>query len=185
MRPKFGDGKHKHRLCIVLGSGGHTTEMFRMLQGVALDAFEPRLYVIATSDSHSEAKMNEFESSINRQFDSVRIPRSREVNQSWTSSVVTTMAASIASLQLVISHQPEVLLCNGPGTCVPLAVFAVLLTRLRLAKPCKVIYIESFARVRRLSLSGLLLHRIVDQFVVQWPQLKTRYPHAVYKGRLV
>ncbi|GAB4831065.1 hypothetical protein Ancab_005077 [Ancistrocladus abbreviatus] len=37
-----------------------------------------------------------------------------------------------------------------------------------------IFYVESIARVRRLSLSGLLLYkpRIADQIYVQWPQLK-------------
>ena len=33
------------------------------------------------------------------------------------------------------------------------------------------IYIESWARVRTLSLSGRILKPLVDRFLVQWPQL--------------
>lgn len=35
----------------------------------------------------------------------------------------------------------------------------------------QLIYIESFARVQRLSLSGKILHHFVDRFLVQWPAL--------------
>jgi hypothetical protein len=62
------------------------------------------------------------------------------------------------------------LLCNGPGTCVPLC-FAAFLARVFLFRPCSVVFIESFCRVQSLSLSGLLLYPLVDEFVVQWPQL--------------
>lgn len=50
-----------------------------------------------------------------------------------------------------------------------------------------IFYIESIARVKKLSLSGLLLYklRIADQFFVQWPQLKQKYPRACYAGRLM
>ena len=34
----------------------------------------------------------------------------------------------------------------------------------------RIIYVESFARVNSLSLSGKLLKRFVDTFVVQWPE---------------
>jgi hypothetical protein len=41
------------------------------------------------------------------------------------------------------------------------------------------VFIESFCRVQSLSLSGLLLYPLVDEFVVQWPQLVARQqqPH--------
>ncbi|WVZ74117.1 hypothetical protein U9M48_022339 [Paspalum notatum var. saurae] len=50
-----------------------------------------------------------------------------------------------------------------------------------------IFYIESIARVKKLSLSGLLLYklRIADQFFVQWPQLQQKYPRAYYAGRLM
>jgi len=53
---------------------------------------------------------------------------------------------------------------------VPLC-FAAFVRRVFLFRPCSIVFIESFCRVQSLSLSGLLLYPIVDQFVVQWPQL--------------
>ena len=50
----------------------------------------------------------------------------------------------------------------------------------------RIVYIESIARVSTLSLSGKLLYhlRIADLFLVQWQELKDRFPRAVYAGRL-
>jgi hypothetical protein len=33
----------------------------------------------------------------------------------------------------------------------------------------EIIYVESFARVTSLSLSGKILKSVVDEFIVQWP----------------
>jgi beta-1,4-N-acetylglucosaminyltransferase len=57
----------------------------------------------------------------------------------------------------------------------------------------KVIYVESFARVKSLSLSAKLLKPFVDTFVVQWPQAgpeteagsPAETGHVKYKGWLV
>lgn len=51
---------------------------------------------------------------------------------------------------------------------------------------CRIVYVESIARVRKLSLSGLLLYasRLADLVLVQWPELQARYPRAVHVGRL-
>jgi beta-1,4-N-acetylglucosaminyltransferase len=48
------------------------------------------------------------------------------------------------------------------------------------------VYIESIARVRKLSLSGLILYRlrVADSLLVQWPELQARYPRSVHAGRL-
>jgi len=55
---------------------------------------------------------------------------------------------------------------------------------LGLAAP-RVIYIESFARVEALSLSGKLLYPFVDRFIVQWQQLAEKAKRAEFHGLLV
>lgn len=47
------------------------------------------------------------------------------------------------------------------------------------------IYVESLARVHKLSLSGTLLRGITDRFIVQWKQLADKYPGVEYYGILV
>ena len=51
--------------------------------------------------------------------------------------------------------------------------------------PTKMVYVESFARVRDLSLTGKLVYLWVHEFVVQWPQLLASYPGARYLGKLM
>ncbi len=46
----------------------------------------------------------------------------------------------------------------------------------------KVIFIESFARVNELSLTGRLLYNHVNRFIVQWPELSEEYDKAVVGG---
>ena len=52
--------------------------------------------------------------------------------------------------------------------------------------PCKIIYVESIARTRKLSLSGKILYhlRIADLLMVQWQELTTLYPRTKFAGRL-
>ena len=100
------------------------------------------------------------------------------------------------------------MLVNGPGTCVPICLAALVyrcaaphsqplalsllhackgLTeccRLVLWRRCWLVYVESIARVDTLSLSGKILYRIADQMFVQWPQLQHKYPRALCVGRL-
>ncbi|XP_036045181.1 UDP-N-acetylglucosamine transferase subunit ALG14 homolog isoform X2 [Onychomys torridus] len=173
-------------LLIVAGSGGHTTEMLRLV-GSLSRAYSPRHYVIAESDGMSASKIHSFERSRAErdstaecpQYHLHRIPRSREVQQSWLSSIVTTLHSMRFSFPLV--HQ---VLCNGPGTCVPICVSALLLGILGIKKVI-IVYVESICRVETLSLSGKILRHLSDFFIVQWPTLKEKYPKSVYLGRIV
>jgi hypothetical protein len=58
--------------------------------------------------------------------------------------------------------------------------------RLLFLSDCRILYVESIARVRKLSLSGYILYfsRMADQFFVQWPELQARFPRSTYAGRL-
>jgi beta-1,4-N-acetylglucosaminyltransferase len=52
-------------------------------------------------------------------------------------------------------------------------------------KHIHIVYVESFARVQTLSLTGKLLYYVVDSFLVQWSELVVKYPRAVYNGVVV
>ena len=81
-----------------------------------------------------------------------------------------------------VSATPDLILVNGPGTAV-IVVFASLILRFlaldrsawaRVRRPTRTIYIESWARVKKLSLSGRILAGTgaVDRMLVQWEPLK-------------
>ena len=111
------------------------------------------------------------------------LPRSREVGQSYLSSIPFTLYALIRAFVLMLRIRPSLVLCNGPGTCVPIAAGAIALRWLGI-KYVTVIYVESICRVESLSLSGKLLLPFADHFLVQWPTLATKYPRARFIGRL-
>nr|XP_044994330.1 UDP-N-acetylglucosamine transferase subunit ALG14 homolog isoform X3 [Jaculus jaculus] len=134
-------------LLIVAGSGGHTTEILRLV-GSLSSAYSPRHYIIADTDTMSANKINSFEHD--------RVDR----------------------------DSSALVLCNGPGTCVPVCVSALLLGVLGIKKVI-IVYAESICRVETLSLSGKILFYLSDYFIVQWPTLKEKYPKSVYLGRIV
>ncbi|KAL1006686.1 hypothetical protein UPYG_G00075390 [Umbra pygmaea] len=173
---------------VVAGSGGHTTEILRLMDSLS-QSYSPRHYVIADTDKMSEDKIRTFESTKDGRvsegrFTIQRIPRSREVRQSWGSSVVSTLNALLYALPLVFRLRPDLVLCNGPGTCVPLCVAGLLLGLLGLKKVL-IVYVESVCRVESLSLSGRILYYLSDYFFVQWSTLKEKYPKSIYLGRIV
>lgn len=175
----------------VLGSGGHTAEMLALLRTLPRTDYCPRDYVLAQSDHTSAERIEAFEAERRAaderanaaDFRLLRLPRAREVGQSYWSSVLTTLHALFHAMVLVGRARPSLLLCNGPGTCIPICACAYAL-RLLGIRHVTIVYVESIARVTTLSLSGKILVHVADQFLVQWPQLAQRYPRARYIGRV-
>jgi beta-1,4-N-acetylglucosaminyltransferase len=75
-------------------------------------------------------------------------------------------------------RDPDVILSTGAALAVPFFVVGRLLGR-------RLVYVESLARSRSLSLSGRLVYPLADRFFVQWPQLARRYRKARYEGSVL
>ncbi|KAI0743914.1 oligosaccharide biosynthesis protein Alg14 like-domain-containing protein [Daedaleopsis nitida] len=190
---------------VFLGSGGHTSEALSLLSALDFDRYVPRTYIISEGDTLSMRKAVDLESakaaeSHQAHSPSLRsdppyvfvvIPRARRVHQSLFTTpltAATSLAASVWHLTIapLVSKRvaPDVLLLNGPGTCFVLCIATYVNRFLGLKSP-RLVYVESFARVRQLSLSARLLRPLVKQFVVQWPQLVEDPKRDVYRGWLV
>ena len=170
---------------IVLGSGGHTAEMLGLLSALDFSRFTPRTYVRGQSDTTSMPRIENLEAARGTgSYQVAVIKRSREVHQSWRSAVVASIIAIVDSLVLVIGQGPEVIVCNGPGTCVPLCLAAFILKAMWMSK-VTVVFVESLCRVHSLSLTARILLHVADVFVVQWPQVHRKYPKTIHLGRLI
>ena len=188
-------------LMVVLGAGGHTAELLplvkALLDGRGSKRYESRHYVHADTDTIAVRRAQVVEDSTTHgtaRFHA--IPRAREVGQSYLTSVGTTLKGIAAAVRLLALHPPDLLLCNGPGTCLPVVLAAALVrigaigrTARRGGKraAARVVYVESAARVQHLSLTGKILKglKLADALYVQWERLADPANDVWYAGRLV
>lgn len=182
------DGKKNVNIMILLGSGGHTGEMLRLIESIEWKYFT-RTWVLSSTDESSLSKVQEVERSLIAKKEEPKylmVPRARNINEGLLLSIKSTLISFISiSLAIIrLPVLPSILLLNGPGTSVPLAYFIFILKFLGLCKT-RIVFIESLARVNSLSLSGVLLLPISDRFIVQWPYLSQKYKRAEYYGILV
>ncbi|KAJ2736353.1 metalloprotease [Coemansia sp. BCRC 34962] len=174
-------------LCIVLGSGGHTAEMVRLLSGVDFDRYSRRLYVVGDIDIISLDQIGMLESRRDAEKEEYfvgRVPRSRRVGQPWLTTPLSILLCFGKVVQLMYQYSPDAVLCNGPGNCVVVCMVATI-ARVLGIKRIPIIYVESFARVNTLSLSGKIVYLLADRFIVQWPDILQRYSRAEYVPNLV
>lgn len=191
---------------VILGSGGHTSEMIRLLDELDSERYLSNLvYIVADSDNTSLPRLEEHlkakttptttQLDASSSYEVYQLPRAREVHQSYLSSIYTTLRSIVSTYTLLRNVQPDLIIANGPGTCVPVLYVACVLrwisysisflfpssskTTLSSFQQCKMIFVESVCRVKTLSLSGRLVYPIVDLFIVHWPYLRDNgYPLA-------
>lgn len=177
--------------------------MLALLQSLPKGDYAPFSYLVSSGDAFSTEKAAAFErthaSRAPSEVLTLTLPRARSVGQRWLSTPWTlgwSFVFCLWYIALVPALFPgnptwpyvDVILMNGPATCVPIAL-ATRIVRVRrlayqfLSLPSpRLVYVESFARVRTLSLSARVLRHVVDQFVVQWPSAD---PKATCYGALV
>lgn len=167
--------------------------MLLMTKHLSRSLYRPIHYCKASTDSTSLDRLRtamqpqeSTASSKNDDFFIHDIPRSREVGQSYASSIATTLYAFGFAMVLVARLRPKLLLCNGPGTCIPLCAAVFLFRVLGVLPNCRIVFCESYCRVQTLSLTGkLLYHNLADLFVVHWKELKEKYPNTVLTSTFV
>lgn len=171
-------------LMAVFGSGGHTKEMITLVGGLEAK-FTPRSYIVADSDKLSAKKIRDLHLTLKDDiYTMYTLPRSRKLHQSYLSSIFTSLKALAFALPLVVYAKPDVLIVNGPGTCIPVCIAAYII-KFVCFRNIKIIYVESICRVTSLSLSGHLLYYFVDSFVVQWPELVQRFSMTKFIGKIM
>ena len=180
-----------YRACVVavLGSGGHTAEMIALINSLPASRYKLQALLIADSDATSLARVRATGSALLTTDTHVHtITRAREVGGSWLGAVAKSMHAIIGGARALALEQPALLLINGPGTCVPVALAAYVLRAIgALRSDLKILFVERVCRVETLSLSGSLLYhlRIADVVAVQWETLAKRFPRAQYIGTVM
>lgn len=75
-------------------------------------------------------------------------------------------------------EKPKIVVSTGAGVAVPFLLTARIMG-------IKTIFIEEFNRVSTPTLTGRIVYRFVDRFLIQWPELKKYYPKASYKGSIL
>jgi len=81
------------------------------------------------------------------------------------------------SLIYVLRFRPQFIVSTGTHTAVPFCYIGKLIGS-------KIIYIETFANVYHGNLAGKLIYPIVDEYLIQWEDLKSVYPKAKYVGKI-
>ncbi|KPM45669.1 hypothetical protein AK830_g999 [Neonectria ditissima] len=184
----------------VLGSGGHTKEMLMMMDdGFCEFQNFHRRYLISSNDRMSENHLEDYETELRAlcdargqlpgTYDKCTVTRARRVHQPLWSTPVTALLSILDIFPVLLSppaneagaqlRYPTKIFSNGPATGFFVGV-AVHLLKMFYVVPedaMMFVYIESWARISTLSLTGKLFFYtgLADTFLVQHKEVAARY----------
>ena len=200
------------RLLHDLDPASYTYRSYVVSEGDEFSAGKAREFERQLAARHSGDQQEEEEQALGKgNDDEVRwayeirsVPRARRIHQSLVTTPWSAVRCLLACFGVLRSPShslrgmrsrsvswvwyPDLILTNGPGTAVCVVLAALILRFFSVRGTdgtMRTIYVESWARVRRLSLSGRILSGVVERFVVQWEGLKGAGGRAEYIGVLV
>ena len=151
------DDKKGIKICIVSSCGGHLTEV-RALKSI----YEKYGHFYVVNDK-------------------IKLPRDtegkiyfiRHSERDWIFFVNLWEAWHILR-----KEQPQLILSTGAGPIVPFAIMGKLFS-------IPTVFIETFTRVAKPSLTGRIMYFLADRFLYQWKPLSHFFPRGTYGGPLV
>lgn len=177
----------------------YTRRTYLVSSGDTLSAQKARAFENALLKAGTDAPKTS--SSPDPSYTIATIPRSRKVHQSLLTAPFSTLRCVWSCFLVLFNRHPDqkamwpsgtggpdLVLTNGPGNAVCIIMAAKILRYLytlispfprpgdgsryfRRSEYPRLIFIESWARVKTLSLSGKLVLPFADRFIVQWRDL--------------
>lgn len=149
----------KVKIAFVASSGGHLEEIARLKK------------IEAKYDCFLVTEKGDFEMPkfCEKQY------RVWQMNRKEVKFVPKFLLLFLYATKLLRKERPDFIITTGALISYPFCVVGKMMGM-------KVVYIESFARVQKPSLTGRLLYNFADLFIVQWEDMLVRYPKSVLGG---
>lgn len=150
------------KIGLVCSHGGHLTEVLEII-----DAFEGHDVFFISYDG---LRTRELE---------YRKYLFKDLGKTYPRSILMLTVSAPMILGILLKEKPDVVVSTGPEIAIPVFYVAKILG-------IKTIFVESWCRVKELSLTGKLVYSISDFFFVQWEQLLTKCgKRARYGGGVI
>lgn len=151
--------KSKNKICFVSSSGGHWEEL------LCLKELAEEYESFFVTEQGGQVQDSTFEN----------IYALPQINRHEKNFIIHMVQLFFRAKKILKKEKPNIVISTGALVSFPFCVLMKL-------SGGKVIYIESFARVENPSLTGKLVYRFADLFLVQWETMLKVYPKAKYVG---
>ena len=157
------------KICLECAEGGHLDEILGIM-----DAFIGHEIFFVTGKAPTTEKLS-------GKYKVYYVRGQSNIREKWMvffREFVMMFKLTLVSFILLVKERPKIILSTGGGATIPLCYIGKLLG-------VKIVYMESMARVKKISGTGKIIYPIADLFLVQWKSLLTRYKKAKFWGSVI
>ena len=148
-----------NKICFAASSGGHLEEISRLKE--IRDAYD--CFLFTERGNFSELDFCD------------KVYYVRQINRKEKRFIIHFIKLFVESAKIIQEEQPDCIISTGALATFPICLIGRLMKK-------KIIFIESFARVDGSSLTGKLMKKVANLYIVQWEELLQFVPNAVYGG---
>ncbi len=148
-----------NKICFAASSGGHFEQL--MMLKPLMDKYDS--FIVTEKTLYKTDYGNE------------KVYYLNQVNRKERSFLWNMIVNLFKSVRIYFREKPDAVICTGVLAMIPMCMIAKLMGK-------KLIYIESFAKVTTGTQTGRLIYKFADRFYVQWEQMLSVYPKAIYLG---
>jgi UDP-N-acetylglucosamine:LPS N-acetylglucosamine transferase len=82
------------------------------------------------------------------------------------------------AVKVLWKEKPDIIISSGAGVAIPFFYLGKLMRK-------KLVFIEAYERIENPSLTGRLVYRISDVFILHWEEQKKHFPKGIVLGPLL
>ena len=154
--------RRKKKVIFIASTGGHLSELLCLEELI-------RKYDSLLMTEKTKSNLN-----LNQRFDKVAFLVSGTMSNPFLYPFKLIINSFISLFQF-IKFFPDVVISTGAHNAGPMCCIAKLFRK-------KVVFIESYANCYTKSVTGKIIYKFADLFIVQWEDMKKLYPNAKFCG---
>lgn len=155
----LGRRRNKMKICLVCSSGGHLTHLYMLRP---FWEREERFWVTFPKQD-AESLLEE------EKMYACYYPTNRNIK--------ALVKNAFLAWKILREERPNLIISSGAAVAVPFFYIGKLLGM-------KLIYIEVFDRIDKLTMTGHMVYPVADRFIVQWEELNQKYPKTINLGSI-
>lgn len=149
------------KVMFICSAGGHLTEILKMAS-----LFKKYNYVLVTEKNKISISLKNKYNIEFLKYGSRYYP---------FKYLFVSIANFFKSIYLFFKYMPDLVYTTGAHTCIVMCFLAKIFKK-------KILFVEVFDRTKTPTLSGKIVYKIADVFIVQHKSLLNKYPKAKYLG---
>ncbi|WP_270275996.1 PssD/Cps14F family polysaccharide biosynthesis glycosyltransferase [Enterococcus casseliflavus] len=150
------------KICLISSSGGHYEQLMMLEKLVGNFS----IYIITEKTEYTSKETE----NVNKYYIS-------QLNRKEFFFIIKIFKVFFQSLVIFLKEKPDIIISTGALSVIPTFMIGKIFKR-------KLIFIESFAKVKSPTLTGKFIYKFADLFLVQWESMLKVYPKAIFLGNI-